>query len=98
MAGRLAQAAAVEAAGAAGDLLSALDQAGRLAGVPLAPGPMPSDNRRYAAAGHPVVGIGLGAGGYHSPGDSAERVDPGTVHAAVDLVTATAEVVAAHGA
>jgi aminopeptidase YwaD len=89
-AGRLADAAAVEAGGPAHRLLATLDQAGRHTGLPLAAGPVASDNRRYAAAGLAAVGIGAGMGGYHSPADTADRVDPGTLAAVCRLVVATA--------
>jgi len=88
-AGRLGAAVAVEAGGPAHALLSVLDQAGRHTGVPLAPGPMASDNRRYAAAGLAAVGIGAGMGGYHSPADTPDRVDSGTLAAVCRLVVAT---------
>jgi hypothetical protein len=89
-AGRLGAAAAVEAGGPAHALLAVLDQAGRHTGVPLAPGPMASDNRRYAAAGFAAIGIGAGMGGYHSPADTPDRVDPVTLAAVCRLVVATA--------
>ncbi|WP_327001034.1 M28 family metallopeptidase [Dactylosporangium sp. NBC_01737] len=88
-AGNLYQAAAVEAGGPAHALLAALDQAGRHTGLPLAAGPVASDNRRYAAAGLPAVGIGAGMAGYHSPADTAERVETGTLTAVARLVVAT---------
>ncbi|GAA4716640.1 M28 family metallopeptidase [Phytohabitans rumicis] len=88
-AGQLHQAAAVEAGGPAHGLLAALDQAGRRTGLALAAGPVASDNRRYAAAGLPAVGIGAGMGGYHSPADTPDRVDPGTMTAIARLVIAT---------
>ena len=88
-AGHLNQAAAVEAGGPAHRLLAALDQAGRHTGVPLAPGPMASDNRRYAAAGLPMVGIGAGMAAYHSPADTPDRVEAATMTALARLVVAT---------
>jgi hypothetical protein len=88
-AGRLDQAAAVEAGGPAHGLLALLDQAGRHTGVPLAAGPVASDNRRYGAAGLAAVGIGAGMGGYHSPADTPDRVDPDTLTAIARLVVAT---------
>ncbi|GIJ52396.1 hypothetical protein Val02_92820 [Virgisporangium aliadipatigenens] len=88
-AGHLHQAAAVEAGGPAHALLAVLDQAGRHTGVPLAAGPVASDNRRYAAAGLPTVGIGAGMAGYHSPADTPDRVEPGTLTAIARLVIAT---------
>ncbi|GLY99997.1 M28 family peptidase [Actinoplanes sp. NBRC 103695] len=88
-AGHLHEAAAVEAGGPAHRLLAALDQAGRHTGVPLAAGPVASDNRRYAAAGLPAIGIGAGMAGYHSPADTPGRVDLGTLVAVCRLVVAT---------
>jgi hypothetical protein len=88
-AGHLHRAAAVEAGGPAHGLLAVLDQAGRHTGVPLVAGPVASDNRRYAAAGLAAVGIGAGMAGYHSPADSADRVEAGTMAAIVRLVVAT---------
>ncbi|HEY8472050.1 MAG TPA: M28 family peptidase [Natronosporangium sp.] len=97
-AGQLHGAVAVEAGGPAEPLLSGLDQAGRHAGVPLAAGPVASDNRRYAAAGLPAVGlgagmaaVGLGAGmaAYHSPADLPERVEPAAMVAVARLVVAS---------
>jgi hypothetical protein len=88
-AARLDGAAAVEAGGAADDLLAALDTAGRAAGVPLRAGPMASDNRRYAAAGLAAVGVGMGMPGYQTPAETPERVEPDTLLAATRLVTAT---------
>jgi len=89
-AGRLHEAAAVEAGGPAHRLLALLDQAGRHTGLALAAGPVASDNRRYAAAGFAAVGIGAGMGGYHSPADTPDRVDPATLVAVCRLVVATA--------
>jgi Iap family predicted aminopeptidase len=89
-AGRLDRAAAVEAGGPAHGLLAVLDQAGRHTGLPLVAGPVASDNRRYAAAGLPAVGIGAGMGGYHSPADTPDRVETDTLVAICRLVVATA--------
>jgi Iap family predicted aminopeptidase len=85
-AGRLHQAAAVEAGGPAHGLLAALDQAGRNVGLPLVAAPVASDNRRYAAAGLAAVGIGAGMAGYHSPADTANRVETTTLVAVARLV------------
>jgi hypothetical protein len=87
-------AAAVEAGGPAEPLLAALDQAGRQVGVPLRAGAMASDNRRYAAAGLPAVGIGMGIPGYQTPAETPDRVDTGTLLAATRLVVATVEALA----
>ncbi|MFI7284339.1 M28 family metallopeptidase [Micromonospora chersina] len=89
-AGRLDTAAAVEAGGPAHRLLALLDQAGRHTGVPLAAGPVASDNRRYGGAGFAAVGIGAGMGGHHSPADTPDKVDPATLVAITRLVVATA--------
>ncbi|MGI5175332.1 M28 family metallopeptidase [Dactylosporangium sp. CA-152071] len=88
-AGHLNDAAAVEAGGPAHGLLAALDQAGRHTGLPLAAGPVASDNRRYAAAGLAAVGIGAGMAGYHSPADTADRVETATLTAVARLAAAT---------
>ncbi|MEU9826295.1 M28 family metallopeptidase [Micromonospora chersina] len=92
--GRLDGAAAVEAGGPAHRLLALLDQAGRHTGVPLAAGPVASDNRRYGGAGFAAVGIGAGMGGYHSPADTPDKVDPATLGAIARLVVATAHLAA----
>ena len=89
-AARLADAAAVEAGGLAQPLLAALDLAGRQVGVPLRAQVMPSDNRRYAAAGLPSVGIGMGMPGYQTPAETTDRVDPQTLVIAARLLVATA--------
>jgi hypothetical protein len=96
-AGRLDQAAAVEAGGPAHGLLAVLDQAGRHVGLPLTAGPVASDNRRYAAAGLPAVGIGAGMGGYHSPADTPDRVQVATLVAVCRLVVATGWLAATSG-
>ncbi|MDO3704399.1 M28 family peptidase [Micromonospora sp. C28SCA-DRY-2] len=93
-AGRLDRAAAVEAGGPAHRLLALLDQAGRHVGVPLVAGPVASDNRRYGGAGFAAVGIGAGMAGYHSPADTAERVEPATLTALARLVVATVRLAA----
>lgn len=88
-AAQLGDAAAVEAGGPATALLAALDQAGRATGVALRAGAMASDNRRYAAAGLPAIGIGMGIPGYQTPAETPDRVDPATLVAATRLVVAT---------
>jgi Zn-dependent M28 family amino/carboxypeptidase len=88
-AAELADAAAVQAGGPAHSLLAALDQAGRAVGVPLKAGAMASDNRRYAAAGLPAIGIGMGIPGYQTPAETPDRVNPTTLTAATRLVIAT---------
>ncbi|MEU8265116.1 M28 family peptidase [Micromonospora sp. NPDC048999] len=93
-AGRLDGAAAVEAGGPAHRLLALLDQAGRHTGVPLAAGPVASDNRRYGGVGLAAVGIGAGMGGYHSPADTPDKVDSATLAAIAGLVVATVHLAA----
>ncbi|HCT77673.1 MAG TPA: aminopeptidase [Micromonosporaceae bacterium] len=85
----LHEAAAVEAGGPAQPLLAALDLAGRETGVPLRARAMPSDNRRYAAAGLPAIGIGMGIPGYQTPAETPDRVDPQTLARALALVVST---------
>jgi hypothetical protein len=94
-AGHLDEAAAVEAGGPAHGLLALLDQAGRHVGLPLRAAPVASDNRRYGAAGLPAVGIGAGMAGYHSPADTADRVEAATLTAVARLVVATGWLTAA---
>jgi hypothetical protein len=89
-AAQLADAAHVEAGGPAQPLLAALDLAGRQVGVPLRAQGMPSDNRRYAAAGLAAVGIGMGMPGYQTPAETPDRVSPDTLDLASRLVIATA--------
>ena len=90
-AGELNEAVSVEAGGKAMPILTALDAAGRTTGVPLRAGQIASDNRQYAAAGFAVVGLGAGMPGYHTDGDTAERVQPETLVAMARLVVATVE-------
>jgi Zn-dependent M28 family amino/carboxypeptidase len=70
-------------------LIAALDGAGRHLGLPLYAGTVSSDNRRYASAGFPAAGIGLGAAHYHSPLDSPERIEPDAMSKAGRLVLET---------
>ncbi len=95
-AAQLGDGAAVEAGGPAHDLLAALDQAGRETGVPLRAGAMPSDNRRYAAAGLPAIGIGMGMPGYQTPAETVDRVETETLLAATRLVVETVLRLAIH--
>ncbi|SEB47012.1 Peptidase family M28 [Amycolatopsis tolypomycina] len=81
--------APTEAGGPAHALLAALDQAGRETGVPPRAGAMASGNRRYAAAGLPAAGIGMGIPGYQTPAETADRVETHTLVAATRLVVAT---------
>lgn len=95
-AGELHEAVAVEAGGPAHPILAALDAAGRATGVALRAGQVASDNRRYAAAGLPTVGLGAGMHGYHTEHDTAEHVQPETLSAMARLVIATVAELAAH--
>ena len=88
-AAQLSDAAHVQAGGPAHPLLAALDAAGRKVGVPLLAAAMPSDNRRYAAAGLAAVGIGMGMPGYQTPAETADRVEEATLDRAARLVVAT---------
>ncbi|MFL1378503.1 MULTISPECIES: M28 family peptidase [unclassified Nocardiopsis] len=85
----------VEAGGPAGPLLAALDRVGRRLGVPLRARAMPSDNRRYAAAGHAAVGIGMGMPGYQTPLETPDRVETATLVAAAELLIGAVEELAA---
>ncbi|MEU6977652.1 M28 family metallopeptidase [Streptomyces sp. NPDC046371] len=67
-------------------LIAALDASGRRLGIPLYAGMVASDNRRYASAGFPAAGVGLGAAHYHSPLDSPERIEGDALHKAGRLV------------
>lgn len=80
----------VEAGGDAQTLLHCLDRAARDIGVPLAARAMPSDNRRYAAAGLAVVGIGMGMPGYQTPLETPDQVDSQTLSDASRLLVHTA--------
>jgi len=91
----LTGAAAVEAGGPAHQLLAALDQAGAATGIPLVAGPMPSDNRRYAAAGLASVGIGMGLPGYQTPAETVDRVEISTLVEATWLTVATVRILTA---
>ncbi|MFF2539490.1 M28 family metallopeptidase [Streptomyces cyaneofuscatus] len=79
------------------DLIAALDASGRRLGLPLYAAPVASDNRRYAAAGFPSAGVGLGAAHYHSPLDSPERIEAEALHKAGQLTLATVRHLAARG-
>ena len=88
-AARFREAVWVEASPNAQPLLEALDRAGEEVEVPLVLGPVASDNRRYAGAGFPSVGVALGGSGGHTPDDLPERVDPGAMAVAARLLVAT---------
>ena len=57
----------VEAGASTDTLITALDHAGQWLEIPLILGNVASDNRRYAAAGFPAVGVALGGAGGHTP-------------------------------
>lgn len=76
MAGKFNGVVAVELGPDSKALIDALDRAGRALAYPLGVSPVASDNRQYAGAGLSAAGIGLGAAHYHSPLDTADRIDP----------------------
>ncbi|TMD14994.1 MAG: Zn-dependent exopeptidase M28 [Chloroflexi bacterium] len=78
----------VEASANADPIVSALDQAGRDLEIPLVLGPVASDNRRYAGAGFPAVGVALGVRGEHTPDDRLENVDANAMAVALRLLAA----------
>jgi aminopeptidase YwaD len=88
MVGRFHDAMAAELGPGSEAIASALDRAGRLLDIPLVVSPVASDNRSYAAAGFPAVGLASGAAHYHSPLDSADRVDPAALARAGRLMLA----------
>jgi Zn-dependent M28 family amino/carboxypeptidase len=75
MVGRFNGAVAVELGPGTEQIVEALDQAGQLLEIPLSVSPVASDNRSYAGAGFPAVGLGLGGASYHSPSDTSDRVE-----------------------
>lgn len=88
MAAQLHEAITVEPGASPARILAALDQAGEWLEQPLAIGTVSSDNRRFAAAGFPSVGIGLGGKAMHSPADGYKNVDPRALLAAGRLLLA----------
>lgn len=79
----------VEAGASTDALVAALDQAGEWLEIPLMLGTVASDNRRYAAAGFPSVGVALGGSGGHTPADVPELVDSEAMQLAARLLLAT---------
>jgi aminopeptidase YwaD len=69
-------------------LLQALDQAGRWLEIPLTVGNVASDNRQYARARFPSVGLALEIFGMHSPADTIEHVDQEAMRIAGQLLLA----------
>jgi Zn-dependent M28 family amino/carboxypeptidase len=88
-AARFSEAVWVESGTGSDALIAALDQAGEWLEIPLIFGNVASDNRRYAAAGFPSVGVALGGVGGHTPADTAERVDSIAMQMAAKLLLAT---------
>jgi hypothetical protein len=88
-AARFNEAVWVEAGSGADELISALDTTGQWLHIPLVLGAVASDNRRYAAAGFPSVGVALGGIGGHTPADTPEFVDPEAMSLAARLLLAT---------
>jgi hypothetical protein len=70
-------------------LFSALDVAGEWLELPLISGAVGSDNRRYAQAGFPTVGLALGGLGGHTPADTVQQVDLNSMTLAGRLLLAT---------
>ncbi|WP_424533456.1 M28 family metallopeptidase [Sphaerisporangium viridialbum] len=89
MAGKFNGAVAADLGPETGTIRDVLDQAGRMLGIPLAAGPVASDNRQYASAGLPAVGLGLGAAHYHSPLDTPDRIEPSALRMAGRLLLVT---------
>lgn len=86
---------AVEGSANSRRLLRALDIAGRRTGVPLVHGPIQSDNRPFAAAGFPSVGLGSGGRGYHTPSDVPGSVQPSALTRSGTLLLAALNELAA---
>ncbi|MEU4408109.1 M28 family metallopeptidase [Streptosporangium sp. NPDC023963] len=94
MAGKFNGAVAVDLGPGSRLIEDVLDRAGRALAVPLALAPVVSDNRRYAAAGLAVAGLGLGAAHYHSPLDAPDRIEPGALRRAGRLLLVSAALLA----
>jgi acetylornithine deacetylase/succinyl-diaminopimelate desuccinylase-like protein len=88
-AARFNEAVWVEAGANTSTLVAALDQAGQWLEIPLILGIVASDNRRYAAAGFPSVGVALGGGGGHTPADTTDHVESVAMQMAAKLLLAT---------
>jgi hypothetical protein len=87
-AARFHEAVWVEPSPGSEPLLQVLDQAGRWLDIPLEGGNVASDNRQYARAGFPSVGLALGSFGMHSPADTIEHVDREAMRIAGQLLLA----------
>lgn len=94
MVGRFHGAMSAELGAESEGIVAALDSAGRQTGIPLVVGPVASDNRSYAAAGIPAVGLACGAAHYHSPLDSADLVEPEALERAGRLLLAATQFLA----
>ncbi|MEP7284598.1 MAG: M28 family peptidase [Chloroflexota bacterium] len=70
-------------------LMRVLDRTGEWLEIPLVQGSVGSDNRRFAQAGFPTVGLALGGYGGHTPDDTVNRVDPEAMKLAGRLMLAT---------
>jgi aminopeptidase YwaD len=88
-AARLHETIQVEPGSGADALIGVLDQAGQRLEIPLAVGPVSSDNRRFAAAGFAAVGLSVGLSGLHTPADTPDRVEPEAMRRAGILLLAT---------
>lgn len=83
----------VDVGAGAETLVDALDWAGQLLEIPLISDTVSSDNRQFASAGFPAVGIGAGTGTncIHSPADTPDKVNlQGTLRVARLLLTTIA--------
>lgn len=87
-AARVHEAVWVEAGVGTQPLLDALDMAEEALEIPLALGQVSSDNRRFAAAGFPAVGLSVGLAGLHTSADRAERVESEALRRAGALLLA----------
>jgi len=90
MVARFTGTAATEIGPASEPIVAALDRAGKWLEIPLTVAQVASDNRSYANAGFPAVGVGMGAASYHTPGDTADRVEDEAMALAGRLGLATA--------
>ncbi len=95
MVARFREAAVVEVGPGSEELVDAIDGAGQALGIPLVAGDVASDNRRYAAVGVPALGVATGAHGYHSPADTADRVEADALRRTGELILEMARRLAA---
>lgn len=82
----LMEAVCVEGGSLTEPVMQALDQAGEWLEIPLVLGNVASDQRSFAAAGFPAVGLSVGAADLHTPADTIERVEPAALWRAAALL------------